>query len=215
MTTLYYYFDASDDAASDPNNVWTNDANAFNTSETDYAAVSATGSKLSNYLHAGGTNAPGTGDAITRVNVRAQSWIDAGALSATFYTDGLAEELGTLVDSQTGSKHYSAEITLAVPAGGWTWPKIQALEARVYRSTGGGGSVWVYAVQAVVSAGPSLLRVTEGATLLDTVTGVTPIRLTEAGALLELRRIAKVKVTSGGVLVDTVLTPARPRIVIF
>jgi len=134
-----YYFDGSDAAATDPNSVWTNDANAFDGSTATNASVTTTGSVSTNYLMAEGTDAPGSGGAISQVRARIYgSKTGAGAgVNAAIYTNGLSELLGTpIVAATTGSAAYGSYTTLSTPSGGWDWAKVQALEIKIYGSTG-------------------------------------------------------------------------------
>lgn len=129
-----YYFDGSDVAATDPNANWANDANAFDGSKTTQSAGTAQGSTASNYLMAEGTNAPGTGASIDTVLARIYASTSAtSVMNAAIYTDGLGELLGTASAGPSAvSTVPGASIILAVPTGGWTWAKIQALEVKCY-----------------------------------------------------------------------------------
>lgn len=147
----YFYFDASDDAVSDPDSNWSNDANLFDASVASFAAASAASTKDSKYLKAGGTNAPA--DLLipitqVRTRIRAYTWGPGSpTASATVYTDGEAEELGTVVLTQTGDVFYSNWTTLTPPADGWTWAEVAALEVRIYMDMAG----WFYAIQLEVT----------------------------------------------------------------
>ena len=142
MSTATYYFDASDAAATDPNGVWTNDANAFDGSTSTSASVDTTGSTSSNFLMAEGTNAPATapGTGTDVLSVRARVYADTTSgdidpdIRAAIYTDGLAELLGTPV--KAGAVGWGNYATLAIPTGGWTWAKVQSLETKIYRISG-------------------------------------------------------------------------------
>lgn len=136
MARQVFYIDGSDASATDPNNVWTNDANGFDGSLTTEATCSTGGSTASNYLMAEGTNAPSSGDDITSVSARIYSDGDTttGTTSAAIYTDGLGELLGTATNT-TSSNSWGAYTLLSTPTGGWTWAKVQALETKVYISS--------------------------------------------------------------------------------
>ena len=96
MAVAAYYFDGSDAAATDPNAVWTNDANAFDGSISTFASTSAIGSTSTNYLMAEGTNAPASSDVINWVWARVYAAGGEGTgVYAAIYTDGLAQLLGT------------------------------------------------------------------------------------------------------------------------
>lgn len=133
-STSTYYFDGSDASASDPNSVWTNDANAFDGNTGTTASCSTNGSTSSNYLMAEGTNAPSSGGTIVQVRAVIYGGSTAANTSAAIYTDGLGELLGT--PTHSGSAGYESYTTLSAPTGGWTWAKIQALEVKIYRTSG-------------------------------------------------------------------------------
>ena len=144
-TGLIYYFDGSDDSITDPNSAWINDGNLLTTSITDEVYTSgAVGSSSSNYLHAGGTNAPSSGGTISGVECRIINYVTGGALGTLeVYTDALGESLGTVtLDKSTGSPvpaslQWSDWTALSTPSGGWTWAKIQALEFKLWKSQAG------------------------------------------------------------------------------
>lgn len=143
-TGLIYCFDGSDDVASDPDSAWFNEANAVSSSISDETYTTTLGSSSSNYLHAGGTNAPASGDSITRVDCRVLNYVTAGALGTlTVYTDGLGESLGSVtLDRSTAlalpaSMRWSDWAYLTAPAGGWTWAKVQGLEFKCWKSQAG------------------------------------------------------------------------------
>lgn len=148
-----YYFDASDAAVADPNSLWSNDANVADGSTTTFATYGSTsaGSNSTNYIGIEGTNAPGSGDNISSVRVRMFLNSDT-PVSVTVSTDTQAEQLGTLQAStnNTGGG-WSSYLTLNTPSGGWTWTKVQALEARVFKFNGlAGNGVSVARVEILV-----------------------------------------------------------------
>lgn len=100
-----YYFDGSDSVASDPDGAWTNETNMDDGDVDTDAIANVNGTETTNYVQIEGTNAPVSGNDITEVFLR--------------YHDG------------TNYGSYSAALT--APAGGWTWPILQALEIRVIR----------------------------------------------------------------------------------
>lgn len=132
-----YYMDASDDGISDPDNVWSNEANIINTSSTSSGTTSTNGSTSTNFVFAGGTNAPGSGATIRNVYARIRGSISGSSQSAAcvIYTDSLGETLGTITITNTTAA-WSDWILLSVPSGGWTWTKIQALEFKAYKIGG-------------------------------------------------------------------------------
>jgi hypothetical protein len=137
-----YYFDASDAAVSDPNTVWTTEANITGDQLlTTFGTSTTNGSTSSNYVMAEGTNAPGSGATIANVYVRmnhkwgASNAANAGELKV--YSDALAELLATVAQSVTGTTAtWTGWSVLTVPSGGWTWAKVQALEFKAYRTAG-------------------------------------------------------------------------------
>jgi hypothetical protein len=126
-----YHFDASDAGPADADAVWADDAKAFNGLITagDYASTTTVGSQSTKFLSGTGTNAPASGGLIFSVKVRVYAEQGSGeAVVAAIYSG--AELLGTR--TKANSSGWSGYTTLAVPTGGWTWAKVQALEARLY-----------------------------------------------------------------------------------
>ena len=62
------------------------------------------------------------------------------------YTDGLVETLGTITE-QVATNTWTSYIDLSIPSGGWTWPKIQALEVKAYGQDNGISAPGVYRVE--------------------------------------------------------------------
>ena len=137
-TVATYYFDGSDAAATDPNSVWTNDADSFDGSTATSASVNTTGSTASNFLLAEGTNSPTTGGAISQVRARIYAITTSSdtnpTMSAAIYTNALGELLGTPL--KAGAEGWGNYLTLSTPSGGWTWQKINDLEVKIYRQAG-------------------------------------------------------------------------------
>jgi hypothetical protein len=128
-----YYFNGS---VSDPESNWNNEAFIIDANLANYAMNAAVCTKTSKYITVDGVNCGIVGPAITQVRAAIYAYPDGGqTVSATIYTDGEAEELGTA--ARSGSLGVSAWVTLTVPSGGWTWAKVAALEARGYATTGG------------------------------------------------------------------------------
>lgn len=152
----FYYFDASDAAATDPNNVWTSEASVFDTSITTSGFSSTVGSASSNYVMAEGTNAPASGDNILAVYVRPRAYraVASSTMGIEVFTDGLGESLGSLTFSIGASVlSYSDWQVLSTPTGGWTWAKLQALEVKAW-ALGSATATNVYGIQlAVVTDG--------------------------------------------------------------
>ena len=88
----------------DTSNNWNNDANAFD-GDTGTSADTSAGDNLVGV----GTNAPSTGNTISQVRMRFYGSLNGGSFS------------------------WSSYATLSTPSGGWTWAKVQALEARLNR----------------------------------------------------------------------------------
>jgi hypothetical protein len=151
-TGATYY--SSDVSPTDPQSVWTNDANAFDGSTATSASTSTAGSTSTNYLQAAGTNAPGAGSAIQAVYVRIYGSVASGdTLYATVATDGWADELGTASLTSTSASWGSfTTAALTTPPGGWDWTKVQALDTRVYK-TGTAGTANAYRVDIAVFTG--------------------------------------------------------------
>jgi len=104
FTETTFYFDGSDVAASDPDNVWDNETNSDDGNvDTDATNVSGLdGDKDNRYIEIQGTDASGS-DIPIIVEIRVHNGI-----SWTPYRE------------------------LDVPAGGWTWAKVAALETRFW-----------------------------------------------------------------------------------
>ena len=147
-----YYFDAHDNAVTDPNNAWTSESNIFDSSTATSGFTSTVGSSSSNYTFAGGTNAPGSGGTITGVYVRIFGNASARTLGYAVYPDGLGESLlNTTFAFTSTTTIYTPWVVLSTPSGGWTWAKVQALETKLWMVTGGSGSVTVNQVQLAVA----------------------------------------------------------------
>lgn len=117
MAVNTYYFDASDAGPTDPDSVWTGDANAFDGSTGTYASTTTSGAgEGPNELTAEGTNAPSSGGTISLVRVR--------------------------VHNGDAWNSYS---TVTEPGGGWTWAAVQELEALCgYLAFAGNTNVRIY-----------------------------------------------------------------------
>lgn len=156
--TNTYYFDASDAAASDPNSVWTGDANAFDGSIGTKASITGNnGSNSSNYIMAEGTTAPNGTDVISQVRARIYSsgiGLAGQRITAEIYTDGLAENLGTVNGTiNDTTPDWSTYTTLTTPTGGWTYEKLKSLEVKAYRTGASGGTMNLYRVEIEVTSG--------------------------------------------------------------
>lgn len=137
MAVDTYRFDVSVSGPSDPNTVWSADANAFDSDESTGSVVSEpnNGSTSSNFLQGNGTNAPTSGStAINQVRARLRSGGDsvAGQLNGAVYTSGLGELLGTPTGEAISFADWYDYVVLSEPSGGWTWQKVSELEVKLY-----------------------------------------------------------------------------------
>lgn len=139
-----YYVDSSDAASTDNDANWTNDANAFDGDTATAATVNLNGTDVTNELRGFGTNAPGVGNSIVSVKVRVlASGSEFGALVTDIYDSTGAEFLGSTSNAgvATGG-FYSSWVYLTTPTGGWTWAKVQGLQAICYKTDEAGGELY-------------------------------------------------------------------------
>lgn len=131
MAVNTYYFDGSDEAANVTSGSFNNITN-LDDGDTGTYTDSSTDPSIA---IVGGTNAPSSGGTITQV--RGRHFGGHGGASGVityFYTDGKGEELGSVADGVNlgiDDPGWSSYTTLSTPTGGWTWAKIQALEAEI------------------------------------------------------------------------------------
>jgi len=135
-----YYFDGSDVAASDIDAVWTDETNTDDGATGTYAYTATQGTEDSNEIQVQGTNAPGSGGTIAKVEVRAFGYVtdDGDQCSARVYTDGGAatgENLGRAQILNQTPGAWSDWVELSVPSGEWDWATVQALEVAIYASS--------------------------------------------------------------------------------
>jgi hypothetical protein len=127
-----YYFDSSDAGPTDNSAVWTGDTNIDDGDTATEATTTTTGS--TNWIRTEGTTAPAEGGAIAGVDwryYRGASHSDGAATNVKIHTDGQGEQLVT--QTQGGNTGWTGwQGAISVPSGGWTWAKVQALEATVY-----------------------------------------------------------------------------------
>lgn len=114
MPVATYYFDASIAGPTDPNAVWTNEADIFDASDATSGFTSTDGSKTTNYIEGKGTNATGS-DYVMQVRGRVRHFTG-------------------------GSAGYSAYVTLTAPGGSWDWTKVGDLEVRLWAISLGSNS---------------------------------------------------------------------------
>lgn len=155
MAVDTYYFDTSDGGPTDTDGVFTNDANAFDGNTGTSSTTGGQGSTSSNFLMGEGTDAPSAGLTITQVRARIYggSPVSEIPMTATIFSDALAESLGVVVSSTTGG--YGSYTTLSTPTGGWTWAGLQALEVKIYKNTASAGSTTVSRVEIEVTSDAS------------------------------------------------------------
>lgn len=149
---MIYYFNGSDAVATDPQSVWTNDANAFDGSITTNANSTTSGDASSNFLKAEGTDAPTEGKSILQVKVRLYGLVAGGypSITANVYTDALAELLGSCNSTSTVEGWGNFTI-LSVPSGGWTWQKIKNLEVKIFGASGTSYTIYRVEIDVTVS----------------------------------------------------------------
>ena len=132
-TTETYYFDASISGPNDPDNVWSNDGNAFDGSTSTSASTTTSGSTSSNYLEGKGTNAPLNSSYVTQVRARifgGQDMTQNANIFANISYDSTS--LGTAEWNEGGVEDYGDYTVLEIPSGGWSWEIIQELNTRIY-----------------------------------------------------------------------------------
>lgn len=156
----YYWFDASDDAVTDNEAVWTSEANAYDTAITGYAYTATAGTESTNEIFAGGTNAPSAGPTIVAVRARIWGYVTAATLNTLghckIYTDALGESLGELTTWNNTTADWSAWTTLSTPTGGWDYTKLAALEAICWKTAdSGANTVYVGQIQVQVQSAPA------------------------------------------------------------
>jgi hypothetical protein len=133
VQTNTYYFDNSDDCSGgshlpcDPGSHWTNGADAFDSSPETGAETHDIGQ----HLQGNGTNAPDSGGTIVSVKARVRGYANylgsADTVTATIQTSD-SQTLGD-ADVTSLTAAWGSYTTLSTPTGGWTWSKIQSLEA--------------------------------------------------------------------------------------
>lgn len=152
---LYTYFDGHD-GASDPNSKWSSDANAYDESITTKAATATIGSAASNFLLVEGILTQGRANGvITQVRVRTYGYCTSApeTLIVEVYTDGLAETLGNTSQTNQTTLAWSAWVTLAAPAAGWTWATLAACEFKAWKTGAGVSGVNLAMVEVEVTCG--------------------------------------------------------------
>lgn len=140
MEVNTYYFDGSDADAVGSN--WNNPTNAQDGSTSTYADT--TTYNLGS-LKIEGTNAPASGGTITSIRARVYGRHYSSFDDVLYiYTDGEDELVLPYLSSGSTPESidtpgWSSWFSLNTPTGGWTWSKIQALEAIMSYDSGFGG----------------------------------------------------------------------------
>ena len=134
-----FYFDASDAGPTDPDVVWTNDANAFNGLTGSFASVNSSGSETLNELSGGGTTASASGDTISAVQFRLLATEGGIGTFSKIYEDGGSTALVT-IEQNNGFYSWTDWAVSSNHTGGWTWAKLQALENICWQSGTGSAS---------------------------------------------------------------------------
>lgn len=166
-----FYIDGNG-GVSNPNGVWSNDNNAFDGDPDTTASTSSTGSKTSNYLQGLGSNATDLNGEITSVRARI-AW---------------------------GTGTFSSYDTLDEPSGGWTWAKVQGLEARVWmiQEFGPASEVIVAEIYEAGDAGGTALSRNESEfAILDISIVELEVTYTEEGGGEE-PAVSKPRINKGG-----------------
>lgn len=147
-----YYFDGSD--ATTTGTSWGSPTNATDASVSTYAFTSTSGGDSANFLKAEGTNAPSSGNTITKVQARFLCALNSGStatpIEVKVYSDSLGELLATLSKSPSSTTPVWSDLAdLNTPSGGWDWAKVGALELKGYRVSGS-LTVRIYQIQIAV-----------------------------------------------------------------
>lgn len=141
QTTATYYFDAhlnTVPGTPDNGSAWLNVSNAADGNTSTAASSTAVGNENTNAFYIKGTTAPSSGGTISQVRSRMYdigTVSQSGSPTAVTYTSGLGTNLGTTTGQSSATASYSSYKVLDTPPGGWTWPTVAALEARVFKYT--------------------------------------------------------------------------------
>ena len=131
-TITDYYFDASVAGPTDNDAVWANDSFVFDGSVGNLGSTSTTGTIDTNELRATGSTAPASGDTITQVRMHfwGAAWESGGNTANVEILDS-ATPLGVTSIAQW-TPTWSDYVTLDAPAGGWSYAKLDSIEAVCY-----------------------------------------------------------------------------------
>ena len=121
-----YYFDASDAGPTDAGADWTNDANAFDGSDSTLATNNTSGD-----LSGEGTTAPTSGVTIEAVQFRIRYKSAGGTiLTVDIDEDSVGgTELASAIQTSFpgGGPDWTPWQNISAPSGGWTWQKVNDL----------------------------------------------------------------------------------------
>lgn len=150
-----YYFNASQAGPTDAGAIWSNLPNAFDGNILTFANSSNNGGGST--LNGTGTTAPIIGPTISQVRARAYL---GGASTGSLFVFAVdifsgATDLGTMAGS-LGPIGATPFVTLSVPSGGWTWAKINALQAQISGDGIGSNKFNAARVEIEVTAGTGL-----------------------------------------------------------
>lgn len=173
----------------DPDGVWTTEANVFDSAANhSYAtlAPSLIGSGVDTYeLSSAGTSAPSSGGTITEVLAKFEAAVlDYDKVTANFYTSGRGELIGSI--ERVGEERYNEYVPLNEPTSGWSWSVLQGLEVVIYAGTDNNTSgIGAYVYEASIKVGTAIAQTNE----LDAATGAYSVT-GQAAALQKASRLA-------------------------
>ncbi len=142
-----YYLDASDAGPTDLAVAWTNDANAFNGSTSNFAFVVTDLDELEGT----GTTAPTSGEEITALKWRifASSSLGTGIIARLYHNDLTLSASIIVTSSSAGWSGYT--VTVPPEDEGWTWQKANDLETR-FEALPGVGEDRMYKIEFEVTS---------------------------------------------------------------
>jgi len=153
MSVSVFYVDAHN-GITDAQNVWANDANAFNGDITSSATTTTPGGATNNALTGLGTNADivkYTGP-ITQVRTRIFGTPPSSSAFLFGYVTGGPSALSGGVSpfvTGTTTASWGAWVNMNVPSGGWTWQKVKDIKGTFYSSAA--GTAVAYQIQVEVT----------------------------------------------------------------
>lgn len=133
MLPVTYYFDGHTSIL-DPDNAWTNDAQAFDNDDATYAYTSldgGTGISGNNQLRGTGTTAPASnGGVISKVEARVRGFGATNNPINVAIRNGTQTLGSCTVQSPNAAWGAYSQLT-TTPTGGWTWSKLRELTATI------------------------------------------------------------------------------------